>query len=155
MERPKIIDVKKFVDDRGILTCSDEFTFNDVKRFYMVENHDINFIRAWHGHEKEEKYVHVISGAILIGLVPFSGPSSFPGESGLLFSKNVDFVEKHILSSVSPKILYIPPNYFNGFMNLERDTKIMFYSTSTLEESKSDDIRLDYNHWNIWEKNYR
>ena len=59
-------------------------------------------------------------------------------------------VEKYILSSNKPSILYIPKGYANGFMNLTKDTKIMFLSTSTLEESKGDDYRFGYNYWNIW-----
>ena len=57
------------VDDRGQLSFVNDFDFTDVKRFYMVENHEQGFIRAWHGHKKEGKYVYVPSGAILIGTV--------------------------------------------------------------------------------------
>ena len=43
----------------------------------------------------------------------------------------------------------------NGFKTLEEDTQILFFSTSTLQESLNDDIRFAYNKWNIWEENYR
>ena len=45
------------VDDRGQLSFVNDFDFKDVKRFYMVENHEKGFIRAWHGHKKDVKYV--------------------------------------------------------------------------------------------------
>ena len=48
-----------FSDDRGHLRFVNDFNFEGVKRFYQVENHSKNFIRAWHGHEKEGKYVYV------------------------------------------------------------------------------------------------
>ena len=38
------------------------------KRFYKIENHKLNFIRAWHGH-KEQKYILILSGSIKISLV--------------------------------------------------------------------------------------
>ena len=38
------------VDDRGSVRFVNEFQFQNVKRFYQVENHKSGFIRAWHGH---------------------------------------------------------------------------------------------------------
>lgn len=128
-----------FADDRGYLRFVNDFNFKDVKRFYQVENHAKNFIRAWHGHKKEGKYVYVSKGSALIGAV----------------NMETDEIFKTTLSSQSPVVLFIPPGYANGFKTLEEGTIVMFFSTSTLEESKGDDIRFDYDKWNIWEENYR
>jgi dTDP-4-dehydrorhamnose 3,5-epimerase-like enzyme len=122
-------------DDRGSVRFVNDFDFKNVKRFYQVENHMRGFIRAWHGHEREGKYVYVVSGTALVGAVHLE----------------TNELTKQIISSNSPKILYIPPGYANGFMNLEDNTKILFFSTSTLEESLDDDIRFPYDKWNIWE----
>jgi len=51
--------------------------------------------------------------------------------------------------------LCVPPGYANGFKTLEDNTIIMFYSTSTLEESKGDDYRFDWDKWDIWQEDYR
>ena len=123
------------------VSFNNDFDFNGIKRFYMVENHNEGFIRAWHGHIKESKYVCVISGAALIGAVSLSEKSSKP--------------HKFTLDSSSLDILYIPKGYANGFMNLKNNTKIIFFSDSTIEETVDDDIRFDYDKWNIWSKNYR
>ena len=123
------------VDDRGQLSFVNDFDFTDVKRFYMVENHEQGFIRAWHGHKKEGKYVYVPSGAILIGTV----------------NLETEEVERFVLSSSKPQVLYIPPGYANGFMNLQNDTKVIFFSTSTLKDSMGDDIRFEWDKWNIWD----
>ena len=130
----KLINGGVAVDDRGQLSFVNDFDFKDVKRFYMVENHELGFIRAWHGHEKEGKYVYVSNGAILIGAV----------------NLNTELVDRFVLSSSKPQVLYIPPGYANGFMNLQENTKIMFFSTSTLEESIGDDIRFEWDKWDIW-----
>lgn len=127
------------VDDRGNLRFVNDFDFKEVKRFYQVENHRQGFIRAWHGHKKEGKYVYVSSGTALIGVV-----SMETGE-----------VTKYVLSAKTPKVLYIPPNHYNGFKNLEENTSVIFFSTSTLEESKGDDIREEYTKWNIWDEDFR
>jgi dTDP-4-dehydrorhamnose 3,5-epimerase-like enzyme len=128
------------VDDRGKLTFVNDFDFEGVKRFYMVENHKKGFIRAWHGHQKEAKYVFVVSGAIILGVV----------EMGQQKPVRV------VLSADRPMVYFIPARHYNGFKTLTDDTKVIFYSTSTLEESKGDDLRrgLDYFE-NIWEVEQR
>jgi dTDP-4-dehydrorhamnose 3,5-epimerase len=64
-------------------------------------------------------------------------------------------ISKFVLSDKSPKILWIPPGNFNGFKSLEENTKIIFFSTSSLEESMGDDIRESHDKWNIWLDDYR
>ena len=135
----KLIQGGISIDDRGSVTFINDFNFLDVKRFYVVENHRTGFIRAWHGHQKEGKYVFVVKGTALIGAVEMTSES----------------IQKIILSDRNPKILYIPPGYANGFKTLEEDTRIIFYSTSTLQESLSDDIRFPFDKWNIWEEDFR
>ena len=65
MEEPKIISGGLAVDDRGVVSFINDFNFSNVKRFYQVENHRQGFIRAWHGHKKEGKYVYVCQGSAL------------------------------------------------------------------------------------------
>lgn len=136
---PTIFNGNLFVDDRGALTVANGFDFRDVKRFYMVENHERGFIRAWHGHEKEGKYVFVVSGAIKIALMPLN-------------SNDVKDMQWFVLSDKKPMIFGIPPGCYNGFMTLQENTKVMFFSTSTLEESNGDDIRKEYDHFgeDVW-----
>jgi len=123
------------VDDRGSISFVNDFDFDKVKRFYQVENHTINFIRAWHGHKQEGKYVYVPKGSALIGAVNLA----------------TEEITKKILSAKTPSILWIPPNHANGFMNLEQDTIIQFFSTSSLKDSLNDDIRFPWDKWNIWD----
>ena len=132
------------VDDRGSLRFVNDFNFEGVKRFYQVENHRRGFIRAWHGHKNEGKYVWVTSGSALVGVVPLDAKEG-----------DLEATKKFVLSDKSPSVLWIPSGNFNGFMSLEENTKIMFFSTSTLDESKDDDIRKEYDVWNIWDENFR
>ena len=135
----KIINGGIAVDDRGFVRFVNDFNFKNVKRFYHVENHKKGFIRAWHGHKNEGKYVYVSSGSALIGLVNMKSNK----------------ISKYVLSCKSPKILWIPPGFYNGFKSLEENTNILFFSTSSLEESLDDDIRESHDKWNIWEEEYR
>lgn len=125
------------VDDRGSIRFVNDFNFEGVKRFYQVENHRQGFVRAWHGHMKEGKYVYVAKGSILLGIVDLQSAN--------------EITTTYVLSANSPKVAYISPGHANGFMNLEEGTIVLFFSTSTLEESKDDDIRFPYDKWNIWD----
>lgn len=141
MTEPILITGGVAIDDRGQLSyINSEIT--GVKRFYIVSNHKSHFIRAWHAHKKEAKFVTVIQGSAIIGVVKIDNWAD---------PKKELVPEKYIISANKPQLLYIPAGYANGFMNLTKDTKIMFFSTSTLEESKGDDYRFPYDYWNIWE----
>jgi dTDP-4-dehydrorhamnose 3,5-epimerase-like enzyme len=138
-EQPKLITGGISVDDRGFVSFVNDFSFVGVKRFYTVENHEKGFIRAWHGHRKESKYVYVACGSVRIGAVCLSTHE----------------IHTYYLSAIKPCILFIPAGYANGFQSLTETTKIMFFSTSTLEESLDDDERYPFDTWNIWKKDYR
>ena len=139
MSLTKLINGGVSVDDRGSVRFVNDFNFDGVKRFYQVENHSKGFIRAWHGHKKEGKYVYVVNGSALIGVV----------------NMDSEEINKFVLSSQTPKVLWIPPGHYNGFKSLEENTKILFFSTSTIEESLGDDIRESHDKWNVWEEDYR
>lgn len=132
------------VDDRGNLRFVNDFHFEGIKRFYQVENFRRGFVRAWHGHRKEGKYVWVPYGSALVGAVPLEAHEG-----------DLSQVKKFVLSDKSPSILWIPPGHYNGFMSLEENTRIIFFSTASMEETNGDDIRLAYNTWDIWKEDFR
>ena len=144
---PKIINGGVATDDRGSVRFVNDFNFDGVKRFYQVQNHRAGFIRAWHGHHKEGKYVYVAKGTAIIGAVPID----------MMIEKNIDQTKvfKTVLSSNNPKVLFIPAGHANGFKSLEEGTIVQFFSTSTLEESLGDDIRFDFDLVDLWKEEYR
>lgn len=130
-----------FVDDRGEVAFLNDFKFEGIKRFYLVSNHKAGFVRAWHAHRHEAKYVMAVRGAALIGVVRIDNWDK-P-------SKDMQ-VSRFTVTARAPSILYIPQGYANGFMSLTKNCKLLFLSTSTIEESKQDDIRFDSRYWDIW-----
>lgn len=132
----------KAFDDRGSLAFINDLDLSQFKRFYVVENHSMGFVRAWHGHKQESKAVVVVSGSALVAAVKidnFDSPS-----------KDLS-VERTVLSAEKPGALLIPAGYANGFMTLTEGAKVMFFSTSSLEESAGDDFRFDARYWNPWQ----
>ena len=139
---PLLIKGGVAVDDRGQLSFANDFTFADVKRFYMAENFNDRTIRAFHGHQKEAKYVFVPNGSALVAIVKMDDTKT-PSKS--------NDVKRFILSARSPSILYVPAGYANGWKALEDNTKVIFFSTTTMEEAKDDDFRFPADYWgDVW-----
>jgi dTDP-4-dehydrorhamnose 3,5-epimerase-like enzyme len=139
---PQLIEGALSVDDRGEVAFVNEFNFEGVQRFYAVSNHARGFVRAWHAHRHESKYVTVVVGAAVVGAVLVDNWEK-PSRDAK--------VDRYVLSAGKPAVLYIPAGYANGFMSLTADTKMMFFSTSTVAESKEDDVRFDARYWDPWE----
>ena len=138
----RLIDGGLGVDDRGEVAFVNDFHFESVKRFYVVANHRAGLIRAWHAHKREAKYVTVPIGAAVVGAVKIDNWDN-PSRTAA--------PERYVLSGNKPQVLYVPPGYANGFMSLTVDTKVIFFSTASVEESRKDDIRYDARYWNIWD----
>jgi dTDP-4-dehydrorhamnose 3,5-epimerase-like enzyme len=142
MVEPRLIRGALAADDRGEVAFVNDFDFADVKRFYLVSNYLAGFVRAWHAHRREAKYVTVVQGTMLIACVlvdDWEKPSpTLP-------------VQRFVLSAKTPAVLFIPAGYANGNMSLTADAKAIFFSTSSLEDSKGDDIRYDARLWDPWQ----
>lgn len=141
LELPRLIEGGLAVDDRGQVAFVNDFNFGDVKRFYMVTNHSSGFVRAWHAHRFEAKYVLVVQGAAIVGAVAIDDWDNPSKDSQ---------VHRYVLSAKKPSVLYIPAGYANGFMSLTEDAQLIFFSIRTMEESMNDDIRYDARYWDIW-----
>ena len=138
---PVLLEGGLGVDDRGVVAFANHFSFDGVKRFYIVSNHRQGFIRAWHGHKREAKYVTAVHGISLVCAVKVDNWDD-PAKDAKIY--------RHVLSSEKPTVLFIPAGFANGFMSLSQDAKLIFFSTSTVDESRSDDIRFDAHYWDPW-----
>jgi len=107
-----------------------------------VRNHTRNFVRAWHGHRHERKWVTVLSGAALICCIAvddWDNPS-----------KDLS-VQRFVLSEGNPALLEIPGGFVNGSMSLTDGAAICYFSDSLINSAAEDDIRFDARFWDPWE----
>ena len=139
--KPKLINGNRIYDNRGSLRFSNKLNFKNIKRFYIVHNYRKNFIRAWHGHLKEEKYIGCIKGTFQISAVKIDGTKN-PSKKNKVFN--------FFLNKSDSNFIHIPKGYANGSMSLEANSELLIFSTSTLKESLKDDIIYDANYWNPW-----
>ncbi len=139
--QPRLIKGSLAVDDRGELAFINELDLIDVRRFYLVRNYEARYVRAWHAHRTEGKYVTVLSGAALLCCVEVDDWES-P-------SRDLP-VHRFVLSARQPSALAIPPAFANGSMSLTDDCTVLFFSTHSIEDSLGDDIRYPSRHWDPW-----
>lgn len=138
-------EIQRFGDDRGDFT---NIEFNEFKKFnctfkrsYIIKNIQKNVVRAFHGHKNESKLFYVIKGGFKFIVMDM---------------EKLEWKEYSLLESV-PKLLFVPKGYYNGFVSLTDDSELIVFSSSTIEESKKDDIRLPYDFLGkeVWQINYR
>lgn len=141
LQNPTLIEGLLSIDGRGEVGFINDFDMAPIRRFYTVTNYKLGFVRAWHGHKKESKFVTVVNGSAIVAAVKIDNWKR-PSKNSRIY--------KFVLSSKKPSVLFIPAGYANGSMTLTEDTKLIFFSTSTLEESLKDDIRYDAYFWNPW-----
>ena len=137
---PQKIEGAKAFDNRGSLSFVNDFSFRSIKRFYVIDNFKNNFVRAWHGHKLEAKYILCIKGKVKVSAVRIKDFKK-PKKNSKVYSWIID--EK------KPSVIFIPPGFANGTKSLLKGTKIFVLSTTTLKDSLNDDFRFKENFWKI------
>ena len=142
-EEPKIVDLFRHIDDRGILDqiFNSDLPFQ-IKRIYTtISNKAV--IRGMHGHQKEWKALYVSKGLIKIVVFPFDAIN----QKNSMNSNVVNFDEKLLrvftLSDMKPQLLIVPSRHYHGYTSLDKESRLIILSNLSLEETKKDDYRLD------------
>ncbi len=142
MENPFLIQGGQHTDYRGKVSFVNEFTMDRVKRFYCIEHLDINVVRAWQGHQRENKWFFVVTGGYQIMVVK---PDNWTKPSINLA------VEKFELIADQNQVLYVPGGHATGFRALDDGAKMLVFSDLSVEESCKDDFRFEKDLWHNWQ----
>ena len=144
--KPSLIIGNRPYDNRGSVQFNNELNFKNIKRFYIVQNFSKNFVRAWHGHLKEEKYITSIKGSFQISAVKIDN-IKLPNKKNKVYN--------FFINENDNKFVHIPKGYANGMMSLEENSRVLIFSSSSLKESLKDDYRYNSHYWNPWKINER
>lgn len=139
---PRIINGGRYFDERGLIRFVNGFSFEEIKRFYLIKHPDCNLVRAWQGHQFECKYFFPIAGSFIIAWVEID---NFEKPSSKLIS------ESHHLSSNNSEILFLPKGYANGFKACEDNSELLIFSDIDIENSINDIKRYPATLWFDWE----
>jgi dTDP-4-dehydrorhamnose 3,5-epimerase-like enzyme len=136
---PKIIQGHAHSDYRGTLFCNNDFNAKDVKRFYIIENNDIQFIRAWRGHKIEQRWFSVAQGSFKIELIEIDDWKN-PSKNLLPYTFE--------LKSTKLNILHIPRGFITSIQSLEENSKLLVMADYLLGEIK-DEYRYEADYFSV------
>lgn len=146
--KPTLIEGGLAIDDRGqVIFANDcDLASYEFRRFYLVSNHQLLPIRAWHGHKREVKAVTMVRGAAIVAAVKIDDWDR---------PDPLAEVSRFVLSASKPAVLVIPSGYANGFRCLTPDCQLLWFSNLTVEESREDDYRFGPHYWEPWDVEVR
>ena len=143
MMEPRVIEGSFFNDERGSVAFVNDFKFDEIKRFYIISNSMEHSIRAWQGHKLDEKNFYCVQGSFKIHYVKI--------DDWISPSKDLP-IGSIVLKASESKILHIPAGYANAIQTLEKNSRLISFSTLSLDFVKDDDVRYDKLTWLIDEK---
>lgn len=134
----KLIRGDKHIDERGVLQFINDFDLSNIRRIYVIEPFCTEQVRGWQGHKTEWKYFFATHGSFTIGLVKVDDWNN-PSDNLIPIFFNLD--------SSKPSVLVVPGGYANGIKSNQIGSKLMVFSSSTLEDAKGDEFKYEINQW--------
>jgi dTDP-4-dehydrorhamnose 3,5-epimerase-like enzyme len=130
---PKLIPGNSHEDARGTLIYNNDFDALDIKRIYVIENQNTDFIRAWQGHQIEQRWFSAMKGSFKIELIAIDNWNR-PNKK----SERFEFV----LDSEKLDVLHIPAGYVSSIQSLEEGAKLLVMANYLLG-ALEDDYRYE------------
>jgi dTDP-4-dehydrorhamnose 3,5-epimerase-like enzyme len=127
--KPTLISGNCYQDQRGQLFYNNDFDLTKIKRMYVIENHSVDFVRAWQGHTIEQRWFSAVKGRFKIQLIAIDNwekpDVSLPRLEYILKSETLD-------------ILNIPAGYVSSIQALEEKSKLVVMSDYHIGEIKDE-----------------
>ena len=122
---PKLLKGATHHDERGNLYYNDYFHKFSIKRVYLIKNQNTSIIRAWQGHEIEQRWFSAVTGSFKILLIKIDNWES----------PNQDLIPvEFILNSNKLDVLHIPSGYISSIQAIEENSKLMVMANYFLGE---------------------
>jgi len=130
---PTIIKGDCYTDARGTLFYNNDFDAYEVKRIYFIENANTRVVRAWQGHQIEQRWFSAVSGSFKITLIEVDNWEN-P-------SKNLEKLT-FVINAEKLEVLHVPQGYVSSIQALEQGAKLLVMANYLLGEIK-DEFRYD------------
>ena len=135
--KPTLISGNCHQDERGQLFYNNDFDATCIKRMYVIENHSIDFVRAWQGHQIEQRWFSATQGRFKIQLIAIDNWEK----------PNVSLLRlEYILKSETLDVLKVPAGYVSSVQALEEKSKLVVMSDYHLGEL-NDEFRYPMNYF--------
>ena len=136
--QPQIIKGNHHKDDRGTLTFNNDFNALGIKRVYTIENESLDFLRAWQGHQIEQRWFSAVAGSFKIKLIEIDDWKNPTKDLAIL---------EFILKSENLDILHVPRGFATSIQSLEDHSKLLLFADYQLGEIQ-DEYRFASNYFN-------
>ena len=134
---PKLIQGKSHEDERWTLFYNNDFDASVIKRIYVIENQNTDLVRAWRGHEIEQRWFSAMMGSFKIELIAIDNWDR-P-------ARNLERLE-FVLDSQKLDILHIPAGYVSSIHSLSEGSKLLVMADYLMGALK-DDYRYEVNYF--------
>lgn len=123
-------------DHRGQIRFVNDFDMSEVKRFYIIQNTDIETVRGWRAHRLEQRWFYVLSGSFTMDLVKIDDWSNPSADLA---------VERKILKAEDMQVVHVPVGYGTAFQALEEKSELLVYADYAIEHAPKDNYTWDKN----------
>lgn len=139
---PQVIQGNVHSDYRGTLFYNNDFDGKEVKRFYIIENKDTQFVRGWQGHKIEQRWFSVIQGSFKIELIKID---DWKNPSKTLVPLTFE------LKSTQLDVLHIPGGFISSIQSLVENSKLLVMADYPLGKIK-DEFRFETDYFSFNKK---
>ena len=130
---PKLIKGSSHEDARGTLIYNNDFDALNIKRIYVIKNQNTDFVRAWQGHQIEQRWFSAMKGSFKIELIAIENWDR-PDKK----SERFEFV----LTSKKLDVLHIPAGYVSSIQSLIAGSKLLVMADYLMGVNE-DDYRFE------------
>lgn len=125
-------------DERGQIRFVNDFDTSLVRRFYLIKNADVEFVRGWRAHRIEQRWFYVLTGTVSIDIVEIDNWEQVSSDLP---------VHREILTADEGKILHLSAGYGTAFQALEPDSELLVFSDYRIEDAANDDYTYPLNYF--------
>lgn len=122
---PQLIKGDSHEDFRGGLVYNNDFEATAIKRIYVIKNKNIAIVRAWQGHQIEQRWFSAINGSFKIELIAIDNWDK-P-------NKKLERFE-FVLDSEKLDVLHIPAGHVSSIQSLAAGSKLLVMADYLLGE---------------------
>ena len=130
---PKLTVGAVHSDQRGLLRHNNDFDALSIRRFYVIEDQKVDFIRGWQGHKIEQRWFSAMKGSFKIRLIAVDNWEK-P-------SIDLECLE-YVLTAEKLDVLHVPAGYISSIQFLEEEGVLLVMSDYLLGEIQ-DEYRFD------------
>lgn len=130
----KLIKGCESSDERGILLHNNKFDLSTVRRTYIIENKNLDYLRGWKGHNIENRWFICVKGVIKIFVATIYDLQN-QNENYKVFELNENKMN----------VLHVPPGNATLIKQLNSNSRIMAFSDWLIGESDDENLRWPNN----------